>query len=152
MKTALKRSIIAVGVAAALIQLVPVRRSNPPIGSDLSAPGPVRSILRRACYDCHSNETVWPWYSHVAPVSWLVTSDVGVARERMNFSDWNQYDPARQTRKLAQIWKEVDADEMPLWYYKIMHRRAALSAADKAALRAWTAGETPAAGNNGRSE
>ncbi|HEX9426714.1 MAG TPA: heme-binding domain-containing protein [Candidatus Polarisedimenticolia bacterium] len=145
MKTALKRSIIAVGVAAALIQLVPVQRSNPPIGSDLPAPEPVRSILRRACYDCHSDETVWPLYSHVAPVSWLVTGDVGEAREAMNFSDWSQYDPARQTRMLAQIWKEIDADEMPLWYYKMMDRRAALSAADKAALRAWTAGEAPAA-------
>lgn len=145
MKKILKIAFIALVLAAAVIQLVPVEKSNPPVETEVPAPAPVRAILRRACYDCHSNETVWPWYSRVAPVSWLVASDVREARQEMNFSTWNLYAPAKQVRKLGRAWKEIDADEMPLWYYKMMHRDAELSAADKAALRAWASGEAPAA-------
>ena len=72
------------------IQLVPVDRSNPPVEADLEAPEAVTAVLRTACYDCHSNETHWPWYSYVAPVSWLVAHDVEEARSEFSFSRWEK--------------------------------------------------------------
>jgi hypothetical protein len=130
---------VLLGIVLALIamQFVPVERTNPPVEAEVPAPANIRAVLKRACYDCHSNETVRPWYSHVAPVSWLVAHDVHEARKEMNFSTWNQYNPKRQAKKLAEVWEEVDEGEMPLWYYLVVHRDAALSAEDKALLREW---------------
>jgi hypothetical protein len=136
-------ALIGVGLAAVLIQFVPVQRSNPPIAMEVPAPAPVRSILRRACYDCHSNETVWPWYARVAPVSWLVARDVREGRDAVNISTWNRYGATERTKKLRQAWKAVDKGDMPPWYYKTMHPEARLSAEEMAALRAWASGETP---------
>jgi hypothetical protein len=76
-------SLLALGI---LIQLIPIRRDNPPATGSVAAPPEVMSILRRSCYDCHSNETIWPWYSRVAPVSWLVARDVHEGRRHVNFS------------------------------------------------------------------
>jgi hypothetical protein len=129
----------ALVVALALIQLVPVTRSNPPVTSDLDAPPGVKKILRASCYDCHSNETRWPWYSRVAPVSWLVAHDVEEGRSRFNFSEWSAYEPKRRKRLAAEMWKEVEAGEMPLPVYLLAHPGARLSEAHRAALEAWTA-------------
>ena len=106
---------IAIASAAVLIaiQLVPVTRSNPPVETEIAAPERVQHILSRSCYDCHSNKTVWPWYSRVAPVSWLVSNDVSGARHKMNFTTWNQYTPREQAARMSEIWKEVDSDDMP---------------------------------------
>ena len=130
---------LLLGIVLALIvmQFVPVERSNPPVEAEVPAPANVRAVLKRSCYDCHSNETRWPWYSHVAPVSWLVAHDVHEARKHLNFSTWNRYDPKRQAKKLNEAWEEVDEGEMPLWYYLAVHRDAVLSAEDKALLREW---------------
>ena len=98
------------------IQFVPVDRVNPPVETEVPAPAPVRVILRRACYDCHSNETVWPWYSQVAPFSWLLAHDVREGRAELNFSTWNQYSTQRQVKKLQESWKEVNEGDMPPWY------------------------------------
>src|SRR5450759_484008 len=78
----------AVVVALGAIQLIPVDRTNPPVQKEMPAPPDVQAILRRSCYDCHSNETVWLWYSKVAPISWLVSRDVRQGRRELNFSDW----------------------------------------------------------------
>ena len=80
MKKLQKYAVLALAAVFVAIQLVPVHRDNPPVASDLDAPADVKSILRRACYDCHSNETRWPWYAYVAPVSWLVAHDVEEGR------------------------------------------------------------------------
>jgi hypothetical protein len=80
---------IAVGVALGLAQLVPLDRSNPPVSAEVPATPEVRAILKRSCYDCHSNETRWPWYAYAAPMSWLLVYDVHEAREHMNFSTWD---------------------------------------------------------------
>ncbi len=119
------------------IQLVPVTRENPPVESDVPAPPEVKAVLRRACYDCHSNETVWPWYSRVAPISWLVARDVHEGREHLNFSTWNRYDTKRQVKMWKETWKEVEEGEMPPWLYLGPHREARLSDRDRAILRAW---------------
>jgi hypothetical protein len=120
-------------------QAVRVERTNPPVARDVDAPADVREILRRACYDCHSHETVWPWYSRVAPVSWLVAHDVREGREELDFSTWDAYPPAKRTKKLRKSMEEVDEGEMPPWSYTLMHPDARLGAADRETLRTWTA-------------
>ncbi len=125
-------------IALVAIQLVPVDRTNPPVETEVPATAEVRSVLRRACYDCHSNETVWPWYSRVAPASWLVASDVHEGREELNFSTWNRYTAKQQAKKMKESWDEVAEGEMPPWIYLPLHPNARLSADDRAALRAWS--------------
>ena len=88
MKKTKARIGIIVLVVIIAIQFWPVERTNPPVLSDIEAPQEVKAVLHAACYDCHSNETRWPWYSYVAPASWLVTSDVTEAREHLNLSEW----------------------------------------------------------------
>ena len=127
-----------VGLALA-IQLVPVDRSNPPVTADLDAPPAVAEVLRTSCYDCHSNETRWPWYSRVAPVSWLVAHDVEEARDRLNFSLWGSYEGKRQQRLAEKTWEEVEAGEMPPGMYLLAHADARLSDDDRAVLAAWSA-------------
>lgn len=127
-------------VVAILIQFVPVERSNPPVKSDVGAPPEVRTILKRACYNCHSNETVWPWYAHIAPVSWLIASDVSEGRENMNFSKWGGYTPEKLEKILKEVREEVEEGEMPPWYYLLPHPEARLSPKDKAVISSWTLG------------
>lgn len=133
---------IAAGVVLALviiIQLVPVARTNPPSDRPIVVPDTVGQILRRACYDCHSHETRWPWYAYVAPMSWLVASDVKKGREHVNFSTWGHYDSEEQAEKLGDIWEEVEDGEMPLKIYLPLHPDARLSDDDREILRMWTA-------------
>ncbi len=134
-----KRVLLALAAVFILIQLVPVDRSNPPATSSdvsVSAPEDVRAVLRKACYDCHSNETVWPWYSYVAPVSWLIAHDVHEGREELNFSAWNR--GRKESHDRHEIFEEVSEGEMPLWYYVLLHPGASLSDKDKELLRDWT--------------
>ena len=130
-------SVIGLCVGFIVIQFVPVNRTNPPVGADLTAPTEVVSISRRACYDCHSNETVWPWYSRIAPVSWLIAHDVNEGRAALNFSTWNRLSAEKQAEAVHESWEEVAEGKMPTWYYVAVHPEARLSAADKSALRAW---------------
>jgi len=143
---------IALGglVVIAAIQLVAVARENPPVESDVPAPPEVKAILRRACYDCHSHETVWPLQAYVAPVSWLVAHDVTEGRAELNFSRWPAAggEPAKAARKIDEA---VSEGEMPPWLYRLAHPSARLSAADRAALAAWGATLAPPGdGDDGR--
>ena len=125
-------------LALGLAQLVPIERTNPAVEAEVPASDEVQQILRRACYDCHSNETRWPWYAHVAPVSWLVAYDVSDARGHLNFSTWNAYDAEERAHKLEEAWEEIDEGEMPLWFYLPLHPQAQLSEADKRVMKDWT--------------
>ena len=129
-------SLAAIGV---LIQLVPIRRDNPtaPPAEQVAAPPEVASILHRSCDDCHSNNTVWPWYSHVAPASWLVARDVHEGRRHLNFSEWNGYSAADRSEKLEHIPEHVKSGEMPLWYYLPLHPAARMSADDVNRVSSW---------------
>ena len=119
------------------IQFVPVERSNPPVEEEIAAPPEVAAILERACYDCHSHETRWPWYSRVAPVSWLVAEDVKDGRRHLNFSRWNQYDERRRAGKLREVVELTSEGEMPLWFYLPLHPSARLSSDDLETLAKW---------------
>jgi Haem-binding domain len=131
-------------VLVVAIQFIPVETTNPPVEGDIPTSPAVKAVLRRACYDCHSHETVWPWYSRVAPLSWLLASDVREARAELNFSTWDRSSTQEQVKKLQESWKEVSEREMPPWYYLLVHREARLSAEDRRLLERW--GRTPTAG------
>jgi hypothetical protein len=137
-------ALIAGGLLVA-IQLVPLPRTNPPVEGALPAPPEVQAILDRACMDCHSHATKWPWYAYVAPVSWLVVYDTHEAREHLNLSRWNRYDPDEQREKVEEMWEEVEEGEMPMTPYVWAHPEAKLSDADKATLRAWSLASAGAA-------
>lgn len=119
------------------IQFIPNEQSNPPVEYDLSAPNDVKDILRKACYDCHSNETNWAWYTKVAPLSWLTTSDVKNGRKNLNFSEWGNMRTSDQLKMKEEIWEEVREENMPLWQYRIMHPSTKLSTEEKNTLRNW---------------
>jgi hypothetical protein len=134
--------LVCLGVAVA-IQVMRPPRTNPPvdpaatIAAHVAIPPPVQAILTRACYDCHSNETRWPWYSGVAPISWFVISHVNGGRRALNFSDWNAHPARRSGPPFGNVCKEVAGGGMPLSSYLLMHADARLSDADKGALCAW---------------
>jgi hypothetical protein len=127
--------IAAIVIAAA--QFVPIEKSNPPVETEVPASPQVREILRRACYDCHSNETVWPWYSRVAPGAWLMAWDVNEGRDHLNFSTWNRLSDADRQHAFEEIRDEVESDGMPLPIYLPLHPDARLSEQDHATLNAW---------------
>lgn len=120
-----------------LAQFVAVQRSNPPVTGDVSAPPAIEATLRRACYDCHSNETRWPWYSHVAPISWLAAHEVELGRKQINFSEWGEYYPATRKRKLQWTDRALRQEAMPPWSYRIVHPEVRLTGEERAALERW---------------
>jgi hypothetical protein len=135
----MKWSRIAVALVVALfaIQLIPVARTNPPAVSTVAAPPEVASILRRACFDCHSHETVWPLQAYVAPLSWYVAHDVKEGREEFNLSAWGPTQVERARKKLA---KEVEEGDMPPFLYVIAHPGAKLTKDEKVLLANWARG------------
>jgi hypothetical protein len=128
---------LAVLAILAAAQLVPAKRTNPPAPGALVAPPRVEATLRRACYDCHSNETRWPWYSRVAPISWLIVREVNVGRKEINFSDWGNYYPATRRRKLQWMGRSLREEKMPPWPYRLAHPDAHLADDDCQALDRW---------------
>lgn len=134
----LRNALVALVLLFGVAQLVPVSRTNPPVEQEVDAPPEVHAILERSCYDCHSHETRWPWYSRVAPVSWLVAHDVDEGREHLNFSTWGRYDAEERAENLEEIAEVLDEGEMPPWFYLPMHSDARLSEADLETMRGWT--------------
>lgn len=94
-------------------------------------------ILQKACYDCHSNETKYPWYSSIAPFSWLVIHDVEEGRGELNFSEWSTYSTKKKSHKLEELAEEVEEGEMPLGIYTWLHAEADLSEEEKQKLIKW---------------
>lgn len=126
------RALLALTAAFLLIQVVPYGRShtNPPVRAEPSwNSARTKELVRVACYDCHSNETTWPWYSHVAPFSWLVQNHVDEGREHLNFSEFHV--PQDEAGEAA---KEVTEGDMPPWDYLLMHPDARLSDGERQEL------------------
>ena len=130
-------------VALAVIQFVRPPRTNPPTdpARTLAAAIPITveasAVLERACRDCHSNDTQWPWYSHVAPVSWFVIDHVNHGRSHFNYSDWAKYDAGESNRLLKKACELSRQGAMPLSSYVQMHRTARLADPDIVALCDW---------------
>ena len=133
----LKLTGLALLVILIAIQFIPVDKSNPSERSAAAAPAEVQVLLRRACFDCHSNETVWPWYSQIAPASLLIARDVKNGRKEVNFSTWETFDEKRKARKLKEIAKEVEKGDMPPFYYLPLHPDAKLSPAERDVIVNW---------------
>jgi hypothetical protein len=129
-----KAALIVIALFLA-IQLIPFGRNliNPPVLKeprwDKTA---TRELVRRACFDCHSNQTVWPWYSMVAPVSWLVYNDVVEGRDRLNFSEWGV--GRRTGEQMEEIREEIQQGDMPPFQYRIAHPKAWLSDEEERSL------------------
>lgn len=123
------------GVIALIgIQFVPVERTNPPIISQPKWDSlETKALAERTCFDCHSNETKWPWYSKVAPVSWLVVNDVDEGRDKLNYSEWGVQKDG-EGGEPDEMAEEVQNGEMPLPYYLITHPEARLTPAETQAL------------------
>jgi hypothetical protein len=97
----------------------------------------VVSIMHQACYDCHSYDTKYPWYSNVAPISWWTKNHINEAREEINFNDWTHFSKKRQDKKMQACIEEVEEGEMPMQSYTWIHREARLSTAQKNILIAY---------------
>ena len=136
----LKIGILVAVVVGVAIQFVPVQAigTNPPKRFNPGAPPEVEAILRRACYDCHSNETKWPIYSRIAPGSWLMSRDIRKGRSRMNISEWGEAEADEIQNDKETAWDQIEEGSMPKWFYIYpFHPAAKLSDADKATLKAW---------------
>jgi hypothetical protein len=142
MKKKLKWIFAGLAAGFALLQLTNPSRTNPPVapGHDLTAANPppqIATLLHSACYDCHSDETKWPWYSRVAPVSWLIASDVNQGRKHLNLSDWPHEHPDWAARRLENMSEEIEYGEMPPRKYTMIHANARLTQAQRKELMDW---------------
>ena len=139
-----KRVVWGAIAAALLIQLYRPARTNPPIdprqelSTVMTVDPTVQTVLNRSCNDCHSNRTVWPPYSGVAPISWGVASDVNDGRRHMNFSEWGTYPSYKQKDLLDKACKLVTQHDMPPFTYGLVHRDAGLKQAERDAICGWT--------------
>ena len=124
--------VVVIVVFVIALQIVPYghAHANPPVQAEPKWDSPqTRELAKRACFDCHSNETVWPWYSNIAPVSWLIQHDVDEGRSRLNFSEWNR--PQREARNAA---RQIQRGAMPLSSYLVLHPSARLASDEALAL------------------
>ena len=143
MKKIIKWILIGLAVVFVVIQLFPknLPENKPADDRDILAmhdvPTEVANILKVACYDCHSNQVNYPWYSYIAPVSFLIAHDVNEGREELNFSEWGDYEKKRKIKKLDEIIEETEEGKMPLPIYVALHSEADLSEEQVAALHAW---------------
>lgn len=146
MKRVPAKWIVAGSIAVLLlIQLIQPSRTNPPVvpsrslEAHVDVPSQVQGVLKRSCYDCHSNATVWPWYSYVAPVSWYVAHDVNVGRSHVNLQNWEaQINEQEGKEHLGLVCKLVREGKMPPADYRVMHRGTDVSPEETSAVCAWS--------------
>ena len=130
-------------ILGGLLQFANPTRTNPPVlaGHDLCATNPpppkVASLLRTACYDCHSHETQWPWYGRVAPVSWWLMDHIQDGRKRVNFSEWPHDNPKKARTRWQNIREVIESGDMPLRSYTWIHTTARLSPGSREELVSW---------------
>ena len=157
MKLILKVAGVIVGIIVlgfVAIQFIPVNRTSPAVVQEPNWDSPqTRALAERACFDCHSNETKWPWYSKIAPVSWIVADHVSEGRAALNLSEWGVAGQPHEVRgevgeenegaergegregvEVDEVVNTINEGEMPLWDYLLMHPEARLSTAETKAL------------------
>jgi hypothetical protein len=116
---------------------VPQHEASQDLFAMRNAPEEVVSLLKTACYDCHSYTTNYPWYAYIAPVSWIVSHDIEEGREHLNFSIWGTYEAKKRAHKLEECEEEVEEKEMPLKGYTVMHPAADLDMDQREMLELW---------------
>lgn len=133
------RVVVVLVAVFAAAQLVRPERANPTtepsrtIAAHPGTPGELVAVLDRACNDCHSNNTIWPWYTEIAPASWLMAYTVAEGRKAVNFSDWAAYEPTRQHTLLVESCQDASTGKMP-GPYTVLHPEMRLSAGDIATI------------------
>ncbi len=148
MKNIIKIIAIVLFIVLVGIQFIRPHRTNPPINPNetlentAKVPNDVVAILKTSCKDCHSNETIYPWYSNVAPISWKLVEHIDEGRDVLNFSKWGTYSEQRKERKLKEICEQVKEREMPHNQYLWIHWNAKLSDEQIKMLCDWTKSET----------
>ena len=126
-----------------IMQFFRIDKTNPPVDAKLDfvsvvqPPQQISAMLKSACYDCHSNETVYPWYSNIAPVSWWLKDHVEHGRHHLNFSEWNNYSQEEKQEIFEEAIEEVEEAEMPLKGYAAIHSKANLNTEQRAELVKW---------------
>ena len=143
MKKFLKILLIILLAAFVIIQFIPSGRpaNQPIVGQDIfeivEIPSEVGTLLKNACYDCHSQSVKYPWYSYVAPVSWLVARDVKMGREHIDFGKWGELTKRKQIKALGEIAEEIEDGNMPMQIYITMHSEANLTTEQRALIVNW---------------
>lgn len=136
----MKKILVILLVAFVLIQFFRIDQTNPAVNKGMDfltikqTPEPIASTIRNACYDCHSNETKYPWYTNVQPVAWFMQNHIEEGRKHLNFSIYSTYEPKRQVRKMEEAAEMIQNGEMPLESYVLGHPEAKLTDAQKAEL------------------
>ncbi len=139
----IKKIALASGIIFIAIQFIqPVRnKSGQVLPTDFAkvytVPANVQSILQNVCYDCHSNNTDYPWYSNIQPIAWMMARHISNGKEKLNFSDFGSNTTRKQISKLKEISNEIKGGEMPITSYKLMHKNAGLSQNEKDLLMNW---------------
>jgi hypothetical protein len=141
----MKKRYILYGLLAILVilQFFGIDKTNPPVVEaqdfmTVAAPGAeVAKLLKDACYDCHSHETTYPWYTNIQPVGWLIANHIEEGRGHLNFSEWGTYDAKRRAHKMEECYEEVEEGEMPLKIYPVTHPEARLSDQQRTLLVAY---------------
>lgn len=147
MKKVLKIFLLLIVAAFIVIQFFRIDKTNPPIveGNNIDAalavPVDVSMIVSRSCADCHSNNTIYPWYSNVQPAAWFLKDHIDEGRRKLNLSEFNTYTAKKQKRKLEEICEMVESAAMPLPSYLWIHRDAGLSDSERRALCDWAKSE-----------
>ena len=141
----MKKVLLALSVFLVAIQIFQPRRTNPPVAPSRSlsthvrVPEDVYYALLHSCGDCHSNQTHWPWYGHVAPLSWVITDDVNEGRRHRNFEDWEaQEDPKQANDRLVDICEEIKKQDMPPFSYRLVHKDIRLKLQEIASICSWS--------------
>jgi len=147
LKKLLMLAVVAGVVGFVVLQIFPAKvigvhtediNTNPPERFAIDAPPEVLAVVKRACWDCHTNETKWPLYARIAPSSWLMARDVHNGRNHLNLSKWADSDDEERQSDRENMWDQVESGAMPPWFYILpMHPDAKLSSADKATLKAY---------------
>lgn len=138
-----KKIVLAILIAIVMIQFIqPAQnKSEQVLPTDLAAvykmPDTVQAVLKAACYDCHSNNTNYPWYTYVQPVGWMLASHIQKGKGNLNFSEFGSYTARRQRSKLKAIANQVKDGDMPLYSYTIMHKEARLATEQKQLIIEW---------------
>lgn len=138
-----KKILLALGIVFIAIQFIqPAHNKNEQVlSTDFTkvyvVPGNVQILLQNACYDCHSNNTHYPWYSNIQPMAWIMASDIKNGKAKLNFSEFSSYTNRRRVSKLKEIANQIKADEMPIASYKMMHENARLSKEEKSLIIDW---------------
>jgi hypothetical protein len=139
----LKKIMLVLMIIIVLIQFIRIDKTNPSLTEETDfvnvkhPPEGIANLIKVSCYDCHSNETIYPWYTNIAPVSWWIKDHINEARHHLNFSEWGTYSSKKADHKLKECVEMVQEGEMPLYSYTLMHSNSSLNEDQKHALSVW---------------